>query len=198
MGIRLKARIIENVKVAPSPKEKLFGYVRESTEKVLPQGVEITSLKNVKALRRLYWSMGIDPTKTRPSSEALLRRAARGSFPVINNLVDSGNLASLRTLVPIGIYDMERLRPPLHLTWSAGGESFQPIGGERTVLESGLIVLKDSEKVVHLFPHRDSVLTAVRPETRTALVVACGAEGIDEWELEEALNLTEEYLRRLS
>lgn len=197
-GIHLKARVIVNVKVAPSPEDKLLGYMREAIKEVLHEGEKITSLKNVKALRRLYWSIGIDPTKTRPSSEALLRRAARGSFPTINNLVDAGNLASLRTQVPIGIYDMERLRPPLRLTWSAGGETFKPIGGEETVLERGLIVLKDREKIIHLFPHRDSLLTAIRPETRKALVVACGAEGIEKKELERALTLTEEYLRLLS
>lgn len=197
-GIHLRARVLEKVRVAPSHRGKLMELVRRITEEVLPPGVEITSLKNVRALRRLYWSIGIDPTKTRPSSEALLRRAVRGSFPSINNLVDAGNLASLRTLVPIGIYDMDRLRPPLRLTWSTGGERFHPIGGEATLLERGLIVLKDSEKVIHLFPHRDSVITSVKPETESALVVACGAEGIEEEDLELALALTEKYLHILS
>jgi DNA/RNA-binding domain of Phe-tRNA-synthetase-like protein len=43
--------------------------------------------------RTLYKALGIDPTKTRPSNEALLRRALRGeTLYRINTLVDALNL----------------------------------------------------------------------------------------------------------
>jgi phosphoenolpyruvate synthase (EC 2.7.9.2) len=35
----------------------------------------------VRAYRDFYWRLGIDPTKVRPSSEALARRAFRGECP---------------------------------------------------------------------------------------------------------------------
>ena len=41
------------------------------------------------AVRTMYKRVGIDPTKTRPSSEALLRRVRKGDdLPRINSLVD--------------------------------------------------------------------------------------------------------------
>ena len=44
------------------------------------------------AVRMMYKRVGIDPTKTRPSSEALLRRVRRGDeLPRINSLVDAIN-----------------------------------------------------------------------------------------------------------
>ena len=44
--------------------------------------------------RTLYKALGLDPTKTRPSNEALLRRALKGeSLYRINTLVDALNLA---------------------------------------------------------------------------------------------------------
>jgi len=49
----------------------------------------------VRAYRDFYWRLGIDPTKVRPSSEALARRALRGEFPRVSPLVDAGNVASI-------------------------------------------------------------------------------------------------------
>ena len=66
--------------------------------------------------RTLYKALGIDPTKTRPSNEALLRRALKGE-PLyrINTLVDALNLVSLREQLPFGLYDLGRVEPPVRL-----------------------------------------------------------------------------------
>ena len=58
------------------------------------------------AVRSMYKAVGIDPTRTRPSSEALLRRVKRGdSLPRINRIVDLVNWTSLETQLPFGAYD---------------------------------------------------------------------------------------------
>ena len=133
----------------------------------------------VRAYRDFYWRIGVDPTKTRPSSEALVRRALRGRWPRINPVVDAGNIASARFMVPIGIYDFERFRAPLVLRLSGGGEVFYPIGGGEERLPEGVPILVDSEgRVLHLFPHRDSRLTMVRDDTRCVLVLAAGVPGV--------------------
>ena len=47
------------------------------------------------AVRTMYKRVGIDPTKTRPSSEALLRRVRKGdTLPRINSMVDVCNWCS--------------------------------------------------------------------------------------------------------
>ena len=47
-----------------------------------------------RAYRNFFWSVGIDPTKTRPASEALIRRVLAGKMlPTINTAVDAYNLA---------------------------------------------------------------------------------------------------------
>ena len=57
--------------------------------------------------RTLYKALGLDPTKTRPSNEALLRRALKGeTLYRINTLVDALNLVSLREQLPFGLYDL--------------------------------------------------------------------------------------------
>ncbi len=72
--------------------------------------LSVGQVEGVAHARRLYRSFGIDPTSTRPSSEALLKRALQGKeLYHLNNVVDAGNLASLKTLLPIGLYDREKI-----------------------------------------------------------------------------------------
>ncbi len=152
----------------------------------------------VRAYRKFYWRIGVDPTKTRPSSEALLRRALRDKWPRINPVVDSGNIASARSLVPIGLYDMDRIVPPLRLTVSRGGEEFRPIGGGEERLPKGLPILVDAAgKVLHLYPHRDSRDTMIRPETSRILALAAGVPGVGEERLRFALETLARLLARL-
>ncbi len=142
----------------------------------------LESLKNdpvVRAYRDFYWRIGIDPTKTRPSSEALVRRALRGRFPRISPVVDAGNIASARTLVPIGLYDTRYYSPPLRLALTRGGELFEPIGGKPEELGPGVPVLLDAwGRVLHVYPHRDSMRTMIRSDTRKVLVLGAGVPGV--------------------
>ena len=151
-----------------------------------------------RAYRDFYWRIGIDPTKTRPSGEALARRVLLGKgLPQIHPVVDAGNLASAETLVPVGLYDADVLPGDAVLTVSRGGERFLPIGGEEELLPPGIPVLLSEGVVVHVYPHRDSRLTAVRPGTRRVLAIAAGVPGVGGDELLGVLRRIFEYLERL-
>jgi len=87
------------------------------------------SVEGVQVARTLYRSIGVDPTKTRPSSEALLRRALRGRpLYSVNILVDVCNWCSLDFLLPIGLYDRQKLQGPVTLRKGLEGESYEGIG----------------------------------------------------------------------
>lgn len=78
--------------------------------------------------RTLYKALGLDPTKTRPSSEALARRALKGeALYRINTLVDALNLCSLRAQLPFGLYDLDRVEGAVVLRKGAAGESYEGI-----------------------------------------------------------------------
>jgi DNA/RNA-binding domain of Phe-tRNA-synthetase-like protein len=67
-----------------------------------------------RAYRDFFWKLGIDPTKIRPASEALIRRILRGnSLPKINTFVDAYNLASISTAIPFGAFDLDKMRGTL-------------------------------------------------------------------------------------
>ncbi len=150
----------------------------------------------IRAYRDFMWRLGIDPTKIRPSSDALVRRILRsGVFPHINNVVDSGNLASVETLVSLGLYDEERIAGNLELRFARGGEIFNPIGKRSERLSGSEIVLVDDEgRVLHVYPYRDSRETMIRDSTRSVLVVGAGVPGIPRSLVAEAVEKTARYL----
>jgi len=179
-GIFLAYTTVSGVKVEKSS-SRLIQLIKEFEEEAR-RSIKIEDLKNnpiVRAYRDFYWRIGIDPTKQRPASEALLRRILRGkSLPLINNVVDAGNLVSAKTLVPVGLYDLDKVKPPIILRFAENGEKFTPIGGDKEELKENQIVLADTEKILHIFPHRDSRETCIRESTRNVLIVACGVPGV--------------------
>jgi DNA/RNA-binding domain of Phe-tRNA-synthetase-like protein len=153
----------------------------------------------VRALRDFYWRLGIDPTKVRPSSEALLRRfLSNGRIPRINNVVDAGNIASIETLVPIGIYDLDKINGSLVLRSALKDERFIDISGNEHVLTGKEIVLADDTGIVHLFPHRDALRTSVKDDTTHILIVGCSVDGIEYDLARYAVNRTVELINVLS
>lgn len=201
LGVYLKWKVLRNVKVYnSSSNEEVMKAIREAIDHV-KSTLTIEGLKNhpiIKAYREFYWRLGIDPTKTRPSAEALIRRALRTSIiPLINSIVDLGNVASIKTMIPIGIYDLDQSSPPLILRRAHQGEVFHPIGGNPETLMGNEIVLADStNRIMHVFPHRDSTLTMVREHTKNILIIACGVKGVDESRVQEAVDLASRLIMK--
>jgi DNA/RNA-binding domain of Phe-tRNA-synthetase-like protein len=151
-----------------------------------------------RAYRDFYWRIGIDPTKTRPSGEALLRRIVAGKpFPRINTLVDAYNLASARTGVAIGVFDRAKIKGDLILRTARPGESFRGIGmREPETLKGNEPVVSDDEKLIAIYPYRDSDDTKVTERTTDALAMICGVPGIPEETLRETAELVVRYITR--
>jgi DNA/RNA-binding domain of Phe-tRNA-synthetase-like protein len=84
----------------------------------------------VGALRRLFHAAGCDPTRYRPSSEALLRRLLKGvELPRINPLVDLNNCLSACLAVPCCVMAEDALEPPYVFRAGRDGESYESLRG---------------------------------------------------------------------
>ena len=91
----------------------------------------------------MYKRVGIDPTKTRPSSEALLRRVRKGEpLPRINSLVDICNWCSLEFQLPSGCTTPIASRATSSCASAAQGESYPGIRKD-DVHVGGRITLAD-------------------------------------------------------
>jgi len=173
--------------------QRVGAFVR-GMEEAVRSTQKLDSVKNdpiFRAYRDFFWRAGIDPTKTRPAAEALTRRVLRGrSLPRVNTLVDALNGVSLQTKIPFAAFDADSLRGKLSLRYARAGETILPIGHFKSVLLSGSeIVISDDEKVVALYPHRDSDKTKIREKTRRAVILACGVPGIERTHLRQALHI---------
>jgi DNA/RNA-binding domain of Phe-tRNA-synthetase-like protein len=91
---------------------------------------ELSAHPTVAALRRLFRAAGCDPTRYRPSSEALLRRILKGEgLPTIHPLVDINNCLSATLAVPCCVMDEEALVPPFVFRSGKSGESYESLRG---------------------------------------------------------------------
>jgi DNA/RNA-binding domain of Phe-tRNA-synthetase-like protein len=145
--------------------------------------------------RALYKALGLDPTKTRPSSEALLRRVLKGeALYRINTLVDAMNLCSLRSQLPFGLYDLDRIEGPVVLRKGGPGESYEGIRKAAVNVE-GRPVLADARGAFGN-PTSDSARTMVTLQTRAALVTVYAPASFSEARLVDILKETEATLVR--
>jgi DNA/RNA-binding domain of Phe-tRNA-synthetase-like protein len=97
----------------------------------------------VRAVRAMFREWGMDPSKYRPSSEALLRRVVQGKgLYRVSNVVDIGNLGSIETGWPYGCYDRSKITARVSLRHGAAGEKYEGIGKQIWHLE-GRPVLAD-------------------------------------------------------
>ncbi|HMK46188.1 MAG TPA: phenylalanine--tRNA ligase beta subunit-related protein [Methanocella sp.] len=163
------------------------------------------TLENVKddpgfrAYRDFFWGVGVDPTKTRPASEALVRRVLAGkSLPVINAAVDAYNLASASNGVPIAAFDDNLLCGVLTMRFARDGETFLGIGMEkRAVLKTNQVVIADEgDRIVAIYPYRDSDDTRVTSSTRDIRLVSCGVPGVSRSKVLDAYRSCADYMKR--
>jgi DNA/RNA-binding domain of Phe-tRNA-synthetase-like protein len=168
---------INGVRVQDSPDElktMLNGLADDYAKKYKDQPLgEIPVVKNI---RSIFHRAGLDPTRYRPSSESLLRRAVKGKgLYFINSVVDLINYFSLKTLWPIGLYDADKLKPPI--MWRVGreGESYEGIGRDRLNL-ANFPLLVDQEGPFGS-PISDSMRSRVTGECSRILWVTFAPHG---------------------
>jgi DNA/RNA-binding domain of Phe-tRNA-synthetase-like protein len=168
--VRLGVLTLEGVAVRssdPALDAEVDGYCAELAERY--GGGRSAEVPGAADARTLYKALGLDPTKTRPSSEALLRRALKGqTLYRISSLVDALNLSSLREQLPFGLYDLDRIEPPVTLRRGEPGEGYEGIR-KGVVHVEGRPVLVDARGPFGN-PSSDSARTMVRLETTGALV----------------------------
>ncbi len=196
-GLALSHTIIDNITVEKENID-LDAYAETVMNDVRTKYI-LETLKDdplFAAYRDFFWRIGIDPTKRRPASEALVRRIMQGKpVPKINTLVDAYNLASIISGVPIGAFDVNCIRGVLLLRFAAPGEKFVGIGMDEPLsLNGGELVVSDDEKVIAVYPYRDSDATKITLNTKSVFLLLCGAPNVDSNALEGARRTVEEII----
>ena len=146
--------------------------------------------EEVGAVRTMYKRVGLDPTKTRPSSEALFRRVRKGdALPRINSMVDVCNWCSLEFQLPYGLYDLGHVEgETIHMRLGRDGESYAGIRKD-DVHVGGRICLADTRGAFGN-PTSDSARTMVTTATTRALVVVFAPRSLEQRRLAHVLDIT--------
>jgi DNA/RNA-binding domain of Phe-tRNA-synthetase-like protein len=142
-------------------------------------GLKAGQMPHLQPGRKLYRAIGIDPTRHRPSPEALTRRVIRGDpFPRLHPAVDLANLWAVESGLPVGLYDLDRVvGPAITARLGQAGESFEGIRKGEVHLEGRLALVDEQGPFGN--PSSDSARTAVDERTDRCLFVMFAPKDFD-------------------
>lgn len=130
----------------------------------------LTDYQGVREWRNVFKVLGMDPSKYRPSHEAMIRRIAKRQFlDSIHSAADINNFFSIQYEIPIGIYDLCKIKGDIEIRMGSDEESYDALNN-RIISATGKIVSSDTTGVFGS-PFVDSKRTVVTEETKSALQI---------------------------
>jgi DNA/RNA-binding domain of Phe-tRNA-synthetase-like protein len=131
---------------------------------------EVKKIPQIAATRKAYSKLGKEPSRYRPSAEALHRRIVLGKeMYQISNIVDTINLASLKTGFSIGGYDADKIQGNIIFDVGKKTDDYQAIGRGKLNIENLPVFFDD----IGAFgsPTSDSVRTMITNKTQKILLI---------------------------
>lgn len=140
-GFRLGYLIYDGV-VVEQTSAKLwqeFTSLTEHIQETYGMG-DLTDIPGIRQARNAFKTLGVDPSRYRPSSEALLRRILQKKpLGSVNSAVDANNYASIYFGLPFGLYNMSALDGTISCRLGEAGESYFGLNGREVSLEGKLL-----------------------------------------------------------
>jgi DNA/RNA-binding domain of Phe-tRNA-synthetase-like protein len=185
----VKTKILENVSVKLTPQilqEKKAELIKKWEGKTAK---DLDSIEQIISYRNLQSKFGQDPKIQLPAVENMLVRGIlQGKFPTINSAVDSANIISIENLIPIGLFDFDKITGGIELRLAGETDQFIPIGKTKPEkIKAGLPVLSDSEKIFSAIGVRDSEATKIMSSSKRLLILSWGIGSINEQKIEQVL-----------
>lgn len=148
-------------------------------------------IPKVKETRDIYKKIGVDPSHTRCSVEALDRRLIKQNLYTINSVVDLGNILSIMTQRSVCVVDYNKLKGDVLIRLGQDGERVDAIN-RSSINMKGIVCYIDDEGIFGSTTS-DSERTKVENNTLEVLVmVICFSKQEDE--NEKLLDLFNNYL----
>lgn len=144
--------------------------------------------------REAYKALGKEPSRYRPSAEALHRRILQGKgVNYLYNVVDLLNLLSIQSGYSIGGWDLDQIQGPITVGIGKAGEPYETIGRGPMNIE-GFPVVRDRLGAFGN-PTADSKRTMVTLQTKRFLMGFYAFEGAGEFRkyMESAIQLLQEF-----
>lgn len=181
--------VAEGLRPGPSDQrsEQMLSLAEKHAATLLEDGVP--RHPHLDSWHEAFRAFGAKPKRTRPSMDALIRRA-RSGLPRIDRLTDTYNALSVLHVLPIGGEDLRGYQGALRLTRSDGTEQFDTVRGGMPVLdqaEPGEVVWRDDAGVTcRRWNWRQCTRTALSGTTERAIFILDALSPLDEPALREA------------
>ena len=160
-----------NITVGPSP-QMLKGRLQLFQESLFfdLQEKEWNEFKGIKEWRETFKTVGTDPSRYRPSVEALYRRIKKQNYlPSVHSAIDLNNFFSLRFEVPIGIYDSRHLAGDITIKIGEAGDEYLGLNGRINSMNNMITSVDQAGPFGS--PFVDSERTKVTEDTKQALQI---------------------------
>jgi DNA/RNA-binding domain of Phe-tRNA-synthetase-like protein len=173
-GIVCGLLVMQGMANGPSPQALQEIYLAEQQATLARIGnTPLSELETLAAWRAAFRGFGVNPTKYRSATEALLRRLTKqGDIPSINTVVDICNLVSIRYALPVAAFDSQPLNLPVTVRFAGGSESFTPLFAQESEHpEPGEVIFSDEASLViaRRWCWRQSEESATQAGTRSAI-----------------------------
>jgi DNA/RNA-binding domain of Phe-tRNA-synthetase-like protein len=197
---RVKLGVVEAEDTQVAPADAILAGLMDHVSAQMRHEFTLKNLAGAEtthAVRAMFRAWSVDPSKYRPSSEALLRRVVQGKgLYRVSNVVDIGNLGSVETGWPYGCYDRGRIHPPIVFRHGTTTERYEGIG-KRVWRLRGRPVLSDTAGPFGS-PISDSTRSMITESARSVLAVIYAPAGAADESLENAMARLSERLARFA
>jgi DNA/RNA-binding domain of Phe-tRNA-synthetase-like protein len=176
------------------PDKGLIGRVlSEACERWRAQTIPTSSLLPVQRWRKAYRRVGLNPTRTRPAVEALIRRACSGEMVSFGDAcIDVGAIVTLTCVIPVGMHAIDDVRDDIRLSPASGKEVFVTFAGEHESPHEGEVIWHAGDQVLTRgWVHRQGVVGSV---TKRSSLFAVNLDVIADDDLDAAITSMGDWL----
>lgn len=145
-GVKFGIATINDIQVREKD-EQLWKLIEELSQHLARNYTldKLSENERIAAVRGLQKAFGFDPTRYRPSSEALLRRVLKGlGIYQINTAVDVNNFCSLKFLLPMCIYDLRHIKGQPRIRIGEPNEQYPGIGRQIFHIGNKVVIADDN------------------------------------------------------
>ncbi|ANU12446.1 hypothetical protein B481_0013 [Planococcus halocryophilus Or1] len=158
-----------NITVSDSP-QMLKGRLQLFQEQLYfeLEDKEFTDFPGLLEWQLIWKALGADPSRYRPSAEALYRRIKKQNYlSVVDSAVDMNSFLSLQYEIPLGLYDADKVEGDIEIAVGTNADRYEGLNNRINTL-TGILVSKDAQGAFGS-PYVDSKRTAVTEQTKNAV-----------------------------
>ncbi len=158
-----------NITVSESP-QMLKGRLQLFQEQLYfdLEDKEISDFPGLLEWQLVWKALGADPSRYRPSAEALFRRIRKQNYLTpVHSGVDMNSFLSLQYEIPLGLYDADKISGNVEISIGTEKDQYEGLNNRVNTL-THILVSKDSQGAFGS-PYVDSKRTMVTEQTVNAL-----------------------------